>query len=605
VDTAPVISDLTLKAPPRAAAMVRNVAERRVAVSYALALTPLLGAVLAWAVSLHMIHTRGLGRYGLPPALPVIWYAALAVLIGGAVTAMWGMRPSVAMIVLYVLAIVVVLYATVPAITAVPHYPWAYKHIGVTRFIAAHGGVEYANGDIYHRWPGFFALAAVFSRLAGVDPLSYATWAEPFFALIDALLVGAIARSISRDIRVAGYAALVFTLGDWVGQAYFAPQAAAYTLAFVLMLVFLRSFAGAELTPKLRRLIERVARRGQPPVPFAAPLPWSRAASVATVLGLDAVIVATHQLTPYVVLLQLVGLTVIGVARARLLLVAMGALTLVYLLPNLGFIGHNFGLFTSLNPADNIQRASSTPVNLDWLDANAGPLLSVVLILLTLPLAVRLIRRGQGAKALPLMVLVTFPLGILFAQSYGGEASLRAFLFSSPWCAVLIALGVQTVVSARVRLAAGLAICLVFAYLFIPAFYGQEDLNIIPQSEVTASEYFNAHAPADALLMLAAPDFPTRFGATYTLSDSPNIMERAALRHTALGAQQIPQVIALIHRYSSSGFIAFSTTGYQYAEVHDLTPPGALENLERAVAASNYFRPWFATRDAHIYELVD
>jgi hypothetical protein len=599
-----VILDFALRVPLRTTSMARSVAERSAAVRYAVALTPLVGALVAWALSLHMIDTRGLGRYGLPPALPAIWYGALLVLICGAVTAIWAMRPKVALMALYILAIVIVLYATVPAITAVPHYSWVYKHIGVTRFIAVHGGVD-TSVDIYNRWPGFFAGAAAFSRLAGIDPLSYAAWAEPFFALIDALLAGCLAWAIGRDVRVAGYAALIFTVGNWIGQAYFAPQAMAYTLALALMLVFVRNFAGGDVTPRLTGLMEKVVRRDQPPVALAAALPWSRAASVAIVLGLDAVIVATHQLTPYVLLLQCGALMLLGVARARWLVVAMGVLTLAYLLPNLGYVTHNFGLFTSLNPASNIQHGKTTPANVDWFDANAGGLLSVVLIMLMLASAVRLARLGLGRKALALLVLAGAPFGILFAQNYGGEASLRVFLFSSPWRDILIALGVQTIVRPRLRVAAALATCLVLAYMFIPAFYGAEDLNIITKGEVAASEYFYAHAPAGSVLILLAPDYPTRSGPRYSLmrGDWPNIAGTSTFEDRPLGPAQIPAVIALIYQYSHSGYVVFSTTGYKYAAVHGLTLPGALESLERAVAASPRFRLWYATSDARIYEL--
>jgi hypothetical protein len=592
-------------------ASTQDLGKRHTAVGHAIALAVLVGAVTAWAFSLHTIHTTHLGRYGLVPALPALWYAALAALICGGITATWATRPNGLLIVLYIMAIVVVLYATVPAITAVPHYPWVYKHIGVTRFLNAHGGVEFASGDIYNRWPGFFALGAVFSRLAGVDPLSFAAWAEPFFALIDALLVAAIARAITRDIRVAGYAALIFTLGSWVGQAYYAPQAAAYTLAFVLLLVFVRSFSGGDLMPFFKRLMERIIRKDQPRIELARPLPWSRTTSIAIVLGLDAVIIATHQLTPYVLVLQLGALTILGTARPRWLVIAMGAMTVAYLLPNLGYIAHNYGLFTGFDPASNVQGQQWGPPHIDWFDANAGGILSVILITLMLVSAFRLARLGSGYKALPLLVLALAPFGILFAQNYGGEASLRVFLFSSPWRDVLVALGVQTIRRPRVRLAAALATGLVLAYMFIPAFYGAEELNIIPPGEVQASEYFYAHAPAGSVLMLSSPDFPTWIGARYKLmrgpvaDDRPSLIGIESFENRPLGPAQIPTVISTIRQYSKNGFIVFSTSEDLFTRLQELTPPGALENLERAVASSPHFHLWYSTSDARIYKLVD
>ncbi len=581
----------------------------RTAIATFAALAPVVAGLVAWGVSLRTIPTSALGKYGLPPALPTLWYAALAVLVGGAVIAIWAAkRPSTPVIALYVLAVVIVLYATVPAITAVPHYPWVYKHIGVTRFIGAHGGVN-LTGDIYNRWPGFFAAAAVFSRLASADPLSFAAWAEPFFAAIDALLLGAIALAVARDKRVAGFAALTFSLGNWIGQEYFSPQSAAYTLAFALLLVFIRAFTGGEIAPRITRLMERVVRRPQPPIALSTAMPWPRTASIAAVLGLDAVIVATHQLTPYVLLFELGALALLGVARPRWLVVGMGVLTFAYLLPNVPFLAHNFGLFSGLNPASNIQHGNTTPVGLDFFHANAGGLLSLVLVALMFASALRLARIGEGAIALPLTVLALAPFGILFAQNYGGEASLRVFLFSSPWREVLIALGIATIARPRVRLAAALGTCLVLTYMFIPAFYGAENLNIIPRGEVLASEQYYAHAPAGSVLLLSAPDFPTWVGSRYTLmrgplaDDGPNLVGTTSFQDRPLGAADIPAVISVIHQYSRSGFVVFSTTGYRYAATHDLTPAGALESLERAIATSPYFYLWYSAPDARIYRL--
>jgi hypothetical protein len=604
------LASVSLDRPPAAPARTARAVRLGPPLRFAAALAPLAGALAVWAASLHRIEIRHLDRYGLPPALPASWYVAVALAITGATVATWGVRrPNGALIAAYVLGVVVILFATVPAITDVPHYPWVYKHIGVARFLGVHHRVDIAV-DIYNRWPGFFALSAVFSRLAGLDPLSYAAWAEPFFAIVETLLVAGVARAISRDIRVAGYASLIFALGNWIGQSYFAPQAAAFAIALALLLVFARSFTGGRLLPPLVTLVQWVVRRSQPTLALAAPLPWSRFASAAVVLVLDAAIVVTHQLTPYVLLLQLGALVVLGVARPRWIVVAMAVLTVAYLVLNLDYVQHNFKLFTSLNPASNIQHGDSTPAHLDWFHANAGGLLSLELVVLMLASALRLARLGQGRRAVPLVVLAIAPFGILFAQNYGGEASLRVFLFSSPWRDVLVALGIQTFARRRVRFVASLAVCLTLTYMFVPAFYGAEGENIIPAGEVRASDYFFAHAPAGSVLMLAAPDFPTRAGARYWLmkgpqvDDGPNVAGNPEFQDRRLGPRQIPGLVALIHQYSRHGYLVFSTTGYRYTADHLLTPPGELAHLEQAVARSRAFRLWYRTRDARIYRLL-
>lgn len=589
---------------------MRTPAESRVALSDAALALPLVTGVLLWALSLHMIHPYELGRYGLGPALPAAWYVGLALLIGGAVASTWLVPSRGLLAAAYVAAIVAVLYATVPAITSVPQYAWVYKHIGVTRFIDAHGGVAFATGDIYDRWPGFFAFAAVLSRWLGTSPLAFAAWAEPFFALVDALLVAAIARSLSRDTRIAAFAALTFTLGSWVGQAYFAPQAGAYTLAFLLLLVVVRMFAQGQPADWARRLTERVVRRPQRQGRLAEPLPWSRPAGIAIVLGVQAVIVVMHQLTPYVLVLELGALALLGVARPRWLVVAMAAITFAYLAANLSYIAGNYPLFTGLNPTSNVQGGSWGAPHVDWLDANAGGVLSGVLIVLMLASALRMLRRGEGFRALPLLTLAIAPFGILLAQNYGGEASLRVFLFSSPWRDVLIALGIATIPGRRVRATAALCTCMVLAYLFVSAFYAEAEFNIFRPGEVRASEYFYAHAPAGSALLLAAPDFPTKSGPRYTLmkgtqaEDGLNIADTRSFEERPLGPAQVPAVVSLIHQYSHAGFVAFSTTQYRFAETKEITEPGALGNLERAIASSSSFRLWYANRDTRIYELA-
>src|SRR3954471_8230224 len=148
-------------------------------------LLPLAAAVVAWAAALPSIHVESLGDYGLPPALPPLWYAAVGTLVAGAALQVSLRQRSDGITLLYLVAIVAVLFATVPAVSAEPHYAWVYKHIGVTRFLEANHSAD-PSVDIYNRWPGFFALAAVFSHLTGAsNPVGFAAWVEVFFTLLD------------------------------------------------------------------------------------------------------------------------------------------------------------------------------------------------------------------------------------------------------------------------------------------------------------------------------------------------------------------------------------------------------------------------------------
>jgi len=571
-------------------------------------------ALVLWRLSLLHVNTAHLGDYGLPPALPITWYAALLLAVVGAVTAITVRRTSALIMVAYVFVVAIILFGTVPVLSAQPHYAWVYKHIGVVRYLEATGKVN-PDIDIYNRWPGFFALGAVFSRIAGApNPETYAGWAELFFLLLDVLLVMTAIKAITREMRIAAGAALLFVATNWVGQTYYSPQAFASVLGLALIVILLRQLRvdGASYSTRLTRLVERFGRVPQLPVRIAEAARWPRWAAIATVLGLDAVIVASHQLTPYMLLVSITLLMLVGVIRPWWMLAGMAAMTLAYLAANFHFIQHNYGVFTSIDPFNNVQgpKITQNPSAGKAFNTNVELVLIAVSWLATLGAMARLLRRGLLMRALPFVVLAFSPFFVLFGQNYGGEASLRIILFSSPWCGGLISWALATVPRPRLRWALTLAVAGAFTALFVPSFLGQEELNIISPAEVRASEWFYYHARRGSVLVLAAPGFPYRYGGTYPSfhgpegDANPNLLTEPAFEGRPLGAAEVPNVAARIREYSKYGYIVFDKDETAYAEVFRITPPGALAQLEAAVARSPHFRLWYRNQDVRIYELT-
>jgi hypothetical protein len=161
----------------------------------------------------------------------------------------------------------------------------------------------------------------------------------------------------------------------------------------------------------------------------------------------------------------------------------------------------------------------------------------------------------------------------------------------------------------RARPIVALGLSTLVVALFVPAFFGQTWLNVMPADEVAASNYFYDHAPAGSVIVFASSNFPSRVGPRYavmapSLTD-PDLFNDPAFLHKPLGAQDIGAVISLVESYSSNGFVAFSTTGERYAQVDALTPPGALASLERAIAASPLFELWHRTPNTRIYRMLD
>ena len=575
---------------------------------------PAVSALIIWRLSLLHVDVSHLGDYGLPPALPLTWYFALTLSVVGAVTAITVRRTNGLLMVGYVVVIAVILYGTVPILSAQPHYGWVYKHIGVVRYLEAHGKAN-SSIDIYNRWPGFFALGAVFSRVAArPNPETYASWAELFFILCDAVLVMAAVKAIARDLRIAAGAALFFLLTNWVGQAYYSPQAFSFVLALALIVIVLRQLRveAPSYSKRLTSLIERVGRVPQLPVQMDDPPRWPRWAAITTVLGLDAVIVASHQLTPYMLLVSVALLMLIGVVRPWWVLIGMAIMTFAYFGANFGYIQHNFSLFTSIDPFNNVRVAAftQTPSAGKTFNTNAELLAIAALGLGGFGALIHLFRRGLLVRALPLVVLAVAPFAVIFGQNYGGEASLRLILFASPWLAALMACALATVKRRRLKWVLMMGAVVVFTALFVPSFLGQEELNIISAGEVRASEWFYYHARPGSVLVLAAPGFPYRYGGTYPEfkgpegDANPNLLQAPSFQARQLGAAEIPAVIARIKEYAPYGYVAFSKDETAYAQVMGITPQGALAHLEAAVARSPRFRLWYGNRDARIYELV-
>lgn len=576
---------------------------------------PALVALVVWRLSLRHVNVDHLGAYGLPPALPVTWYLALLISVVGAVTTISLRRANGLVMAGYIVVVGIILFGTVPVLSEQPHYAWVYKHIGVVRYLEEHGKVN-LNTDIYNRWPGFFALSAVLSPIADrSNPATYAGWADLFFLLLDAAMVAGIVKALAHDTRIAAGAALFFIVTNWVGQTYYSPQAFGFVLGLGLLLIMLRQLrtGGATYSPRVSRLIERVGRVRQLPIQVDSEARWSRRATIAVVLGVFAIIVASHQLTPYMLLVSIGVLMLVGIIRPWWILIPMALLTFGYLAANLTFIQQHYGLFTSIDPFNNVQGVNitpNTPVPGKVFNTNVQLVLIGVLWLAGLAAMIRLLRRGLLVRALPFVVLAACPFVVVFGQNYGGEAPLRIILFSSPWFAALISWALATISWSPLRLSLRLAVAVVFTTLFVPSFLGQEELNIISAPEVKASEHFYYHARPGSVLVLAAPGFPYRYGATYTEFSgpegdaNPNLLTGRPFQSRQLGAAEVPRVVARIQQYTPHGYIAFSRNEIVFARIFNITPPGALANLEAAIARSPRFRLWYRNSKVRIYELV-
>lgn len=613
--------------PPQAIAAARKLSRTR-----GLGLRPadafLPTGLVLWTVGVLRVDPRAMNDFGLLPALPVIYFIGVGLLVGSIAWLLAQTRLSPVRLGVHLVVLVVALHGTLPLIFSSPNFPWVYKHIGVVAYIDLHGGLD-SSVDIYHNWPGFFALAAWFTRVAGVgSPLTYAAWAPVYFNLLICLELAFVLRFLPVTRRVRWLGLFLFVAGNWVGQDYFAPQALAFVLSLAVFGILLSWFQ-VDRPPAVVRMIRRLAsyagsarqegfQEAQPePAVALRPAP-PRLVAFAALFTVFMVSVATHQLSPYVIILGIGLLTMAGMIRPRWLVVGLIAVAVGYLFLHRGYIERTQDLFGSLgDPLQNVHDVEpndSVPMRGRKLTALAAPALILGMWMLGMVGVVRQLRARR--TVLIVALLAASPALVALGQSYGGEAVFRIFLFSLPWTAVLGGCALDpNPRRGRLWSAAKVSVALsVTLALFMSAFFGAEELYRVRPGEVAASQYFYDNAEPGSVLTLTAPNFPTRVSGRYdqfrTAGDNlPNLLTTGKqFRHRMLGPDDLPAIAEFVDHYVSGAegaggrYLVLSTGQEVYAQVLGLLPPGSLASLGDALAASADWRVFYRGPDAVIYE---
>ena len=230
-------------------------------------------AIALWAIGVSRTNATTLGPFGLPAQLPVIFYAGVALLVLSAVIELTGEHPSRWRMALHSIALVVMLYGTAPLVYPEGRYSWLYKTIGVVQYITAHGQLD-RHIDIYQNWPGFFALAAWFGKVAGVaSPLAYAKWAQLVFELAALPLLYLIYDALPLSFRQRWMALLLYSAANWIAQDYLSPQGLGTVLSLGIMAItmhWLYTGNRASFVPRRRWLRRNPATERERPGEQAA-----------------------------------------------------------------------------------------------------------------------------------------------------------------------------------------------------------------------------------------------------------------------------------------------------------------------------------------------
>lgn len=479
------------------------------------------------------VDVGNIGPLGLIHSVPATFYLSVSACVVAIVVLLKSGREHPWLLGVIVAILVVVLHGTAVVLEGWARFPTAWLHAGYTESIMVTQNVSPEVGARFS-WPAFFtATAAVFSGNGEGVPEAALRWAPVFFQLAYLAPFYVIARHLCASWRTTWLALVFFSFTNWVGQDYFAPQAGAFLLSLCVLATALRTLSNPPRLLLLRMpwVRRRPAGVGPEPGDLAETRTDGRQpAGVGSQCGLNevrrepsdqivallfitllaAALAASHQLTPFVLALQLGVLW--GVRRLNSWTVPMLAVLMALLWTSWGavdyWISHLDDVFGSVgDPGSAIQssvvteaKASAEHSVVVWLRMlyagllGAGALVGIA----------RVVRWRRGID-LTVPALAAAPVALVFLQDYGGEVVLRVFLYATPFIAILLAHAFVPVLRLHRASAVALIAALALATpLFLIAKFGNESFERVTPADVALGEcLYESATPGSAIFSLS------------------------------------------------------------------------------------------------------
>jgi hypothetical protein len=541
-----------------------------------------------WADSLGSIDVRRATDVGLVSALPVSFFAALLLLTVSFALAL-ASRKFLPLLSLQLGVQVLILFGTPSFVEYGPRTQSAWRLAGIADYITQHHSVD-RGIDAFFNWPGFFILVSFVTQAAGMSsPLALARWAPLFFNLVYAIPLLVIFRALALSRRQVWIGLWLFFACNWIGQDYLAPQAFTYFVYLTIIAIIVAVFPGRSTdSDSLRETRSPSAR--------------ARAATVGFLLLLYALIVPSHQLSPWLVILSVAALVLVGRLPSRGLPLVMGLMAAAWVMfAAVPFLQGHFA--TVSGPLGSV--GSNVNQNLgSRFEGNQGHLLvvwtrsglSVVIGVLAVYGALRLRRVGASPRTIGVLALAPFlALGL---QTYGGELLLRTYFFSLPFLSLAAAAGLAPAYAggAVAKRAAATAILLVVSIIFLVARYGNEKMDAFTKQEVAAVRFLFARAPAGARVVSANDNMPWRFEhyADYNYY---------ALRDSTVTSGSIKEVVRVMSDAPRSSYLLLTQSQAAQGELFRGWRSNTLSRFRSDLLRSGRFRIVFKNEDSTLFKL--
>ena len=587
--------------PPEQAAPEQVAVSRRARLLRTFAIVATVGAIGLWLLAIQNIHASGIGAMGFINAVHPSFFVASTLLVLAFASALAFPHPPRWLLVLQVITLIAMLYATVVIVEPLPRFGTSWVHAGFTDFIATHGKTL-PSYDARFNWPGFFATAAMLSKAAGLrSPVDLLKWAPVFFNVLYAVGIYAVASTVTKNVRAKWLAVWLFLSCNWVGQDYFSPQGFSALLAICCMVIILRWFrtpvpdtVGSRF-PRIVSLLRTA--------PDELPAQEAGRNRKLVLLGLLTVmfgaVVVSHQLTPPVMVLWVAALVVAMRLRLTTMPLVLGTIFLVWL--SFGTViywsGHLkdiFGGTFQLGSTLNQSLTSRVRGSASRISAQHITIAFTAFIYFLAGFGfLRRLRAGYGEGTIALLALA--PFSVIFLQSYGGEALLRTVFLGLPFLAVL---GAMAFFPRPTLPGVGKVLCLAAVLtaavpLLLLARYSNESWEYETPAELADFQYVYDNAPQGSVLVGVANEM------FWGYRDVGKIKLQG---NTALSDPAVAETELSVHAPAAYLIVTRSQVAYGHYSVG--LPANWARNLENALLATGRYRIVFSNGGGQVLARV-
>jgi hypothetical protein len=466
-----------------------------------------------FAIPLRNVDPSRMNGLGLISVLPLESLIGAGLLTLAFVCMLGLRRPYPAVLAVMLVVIVVCLDGVTLAVEREPRLASAYQVAGIAQYLSQTGHLP-PGVSAYSGWPGFFALIAFATDVIGRHDLipllrlwpvaMDLLWLPPLFLIM---------RNMRATWQARWFAAFLFSVGNWVGQDYFSPQAFSYLLYLIFIAILLSWFRAV---PRARHPGYGLDQRGQrrwrgfgllsgelPPDPVS----YGQQAILLTLLiAIFAIASASYLLTAVVMIAASLGLVLVRRCTLTGLPVLLGVIliTWVSFAATPDWSGRLAASIRSFGNAGGSVVAgisdAITPQHLRVLDTSL--LLGGVIVGLAAPGLVG--RRLRFLDDRSLLVLTYTPI-LALGLSHSANTAFRVYLFALPAACLLAAYlffpATQPGARSWLAVPAAAACAMVFVGAFFVARYGNEAFEQVPVGELAAMDYVYSHDASGARLL--------------------------------------------------------------------------------------------------------